>query len=129
MRLHGYYFGFVPTGNDDIDRILSAVACAGKAFHSTEFWSDDGYEPWEPTHRGSSCIEWIQNAALDAAAKVAADRADADAYRALRAEAEAALAYGKATGMKIARPPRMSPATVSIVMGARPTQNDNGRDT
>lgn len=32
-RMDAYYYGFDSTGVDDIDRLLSAVACAGKAFH------------------------------------------------------------------------------------------------
>ena len=60
-----------------VDRILSAVACAGKAFHHTEAWSDpvwdydaDGAKaaaPYEPFLRGMTPIDWIQNAALDLA--------------------------------------------------------------
>lgn len=47
------------------------------------------------------------------------DAADAAAYRALRAEAEASIAYSQSTSQKVARPPRMSPATVKIIMEAR----------
>ena len=67
MRLNGYYYCFVPTGNEAIDRILSAVACAGKAYHHTDRWTDDIEEPYEPFLRGRNCVEWIQNAAEDAA--------------------------------------------------------------
>lgn len=66
LRMHAYWFGFRPTGNEAIDRILSAVACAGKAYHHTEFWGETS-EAWTG-HRGNSPVEWIQNAADDAAA-------------------------------------------------------------
>lgn len=45
--------------------ILSAVACAGKAFHHTEQWNEEA--EW-PSHEGDTPIDWIQNAA-NAAAK------------------------------------------------------------
>lgn len=74
MRLNAYYYAFDPTGSEDIDRILSAVACARKAYHHTENWTEDIAMPYEPSHRGGSCVEWIQNAANDAAANLAAAR-------------------------------------------------------
>lgn len=40
MRMNAYYYGFEPTGVEEIDWILSAVASAGKAFHSTDQWQD-----------------------------------------------------------------------------------------
>jgi hypothetical protein len=67
MRLNAYYYSFHPTGDEMIDRILSAVACAGKAFHHTEDW-DTELHPYEDFLRGSTVVEWIQNAANDAAA-------------------------------------------------------------
>ena len=67
MRMNAYYYGFTPTGNHVIDRILSAVACAGKSYHNTDCWQDDctrdGCE-------GKSPEEWIQNAANNAAVEV-----------------------------------------------------------
>jgi hypothetical protein len=72
VRLDAYYFGFDSTGNEDIDRVLSAVACAGKAYHHTSDWTEPIAKPYEPTHRGGTCAEWIQNAANDAATKLAA---------------------------------------------------------
>lgn len=65
MRMSAYYYGFEPTGNDAIDRILCAVATAGKAFHYTEDWSKEASE-W-PDVQGKTPEEWIQNAANDAA--------------------------------------------------------------
>lgn len=67
MRLGAYYYGFTPTGNEAIDRILSAVACAGKAYHYTESWNEET-PPYEDFFRGKTPVEWIQNAADDAAA-------------------------------------------------------------
>lgn len=62
LRMNAYYFGFNPTGVREIDEILSAVACAGKAYHHTESWNDsDDDDP--------SWAEVIQEAANRAAAK------------------------------------------------------------
>lgn len=70
-RMDAYYFGFERTGVDAIDKILSAVACAGKAYHHTEWWGEEDLSgPWPP-HTGASCIDWIQNAANEAAALLA----------------------------------------------------------
>jgi hypothetical protein len=64
-RMDAYYFGFDHTGVAMIDRILSAVAHAGKAYHHTEDWTD---ECSPPEHlRGGTCAAWIQYAAKDAA--------------------------------------------------------------
>ncbi|CAG9225662.1 hypothetical protein [Burkholderia vietnamiensis] len=64
-RMDAYYYGFSPTGIAIIDRILSAVACAGKSFHHTEDW-DNHCTPYEHL-RGETVTDWIQNAANDAA--------------------------------------------------------------
>jgi hypothetical protein len=67
LRMNAYYYGFASTGVPEIDKILSAVACAGKAFHHTECWLDDA-DPYEG-HSGETPVDWIQNAANDAANK------------------------------------------------------------
>lgn len=79
MRLDAYYYGFEPTGQDAIDKILSAVACAGKAFHHTESWTDEAIAP--NYHTGANPAEWIQSAAVKAAEEVARLRAERDAER------------------------------------------------
>jgi len=61
LRMQAYYFGFDPTGVLAIDRILSAVAVAGKMYHSTADWNDDLDEP--------SYAARIQLAANEAAAE------------------------------------------------------------
>jgi hypothetical protein len=67
MRMDAYYYQFEKTGVEAIDRILSAVACAGKWAHGTQDWNDKtDYQPY-PHLRGSNPVEWIQNAANDAA--------------------------------------------------------------
>lgn len=66
VRMAGYYFGFAQTGVKPVDAILSAVACAGKAYHHTNGWEDDT-EPYEDIHRGASPVLWIQHAASDCA--------------------------------------------------------------
>ena len=65
MRMNAYYYSFEPTGVAAIDKILSAVACAGKAYHHTEEWGEDAGS--YPYHTGSTPVEWIQNAANEAA--------------------------------------------------------------
>jgi hypothetical protein len=72
FRMDAYYYGFEPTGIKIIDLILSAVACAGKSFHHTESWGDDCSEPYHDLLRGKSPVDWIQNAADDAAAAIRA---------------------------------------------------------
>lgn len=67
MRMRAYYFAFEPTGVEAVDRILSAVACAGKAYHHTESWRDET-PAYEEFFRGECPVDWIQNAANDAAA-------------------------------------------------------------
>lgn len=63
LRMRAYYYSFSETGNCEIDRILSAVACAGKAFHNTDCWNDE-CDPYFG-HVGITPIDWIQNAAND----------------------------------------------------------------
>ena len=55
LRMLAYYYGFEATGVEAVDRILSAVAVAGKGSHHTESWEENGY------------IHAIQVAANDAA--------------------------------------------------------------
>ncbi len=70
MRMDGYYYGFASTGVQEIDAILSAVACAGKAYHHTEDWNNQ-CDNYEPDHfAGSTPVEWIQDAANRAASKL-----------------------------------------------------------
>ena len=73
MRMDAYYFGFDRTGNILIDRILSAVAVAGKWAHHTEQWNDD--EDWkgEPMISQASRIQAAANAAADALRSVQGD--------------------------------------------------------
>lgn len=66
LRLNAYYYGFSATGHPLIDIILSAVACAGKAYHHTDNWNEE-IRPYEEAFQGSTCAEWIQRAAEDAA--------------------------------------------------------------
>ena len=62
LKMNAYYYSFRPTGVYEIDKILSEIVSAGKAYHSTEDWNnDDG--PW------LSPVEKIQ-AAADNAAKI-----------------------------------------------------------
>ena len=102
-RMNAYYYGFDRTGQVAIDRILSAVAHAGKGYHHTEFWTDP-LDYGAPSHlRGDSYVECIQNAAIDAAdtlrtaeARAAAAEVASRGYRerAEKAEAKAARFAG-----------------------------------
>lgn len=65
MKIESYWYEFDPTGIDEIDNILNAVALAGRYFHSTEFWNDEATGDGVV---GDTPIEWIQNAANRAAA-------------------------------------------------------------
>ena len=70
-RMDAYYYCFCETGIDCIDKILSAIACAGKSYHDTDMWLEESWEnndAWDTEgHSGKSCIEMIQNAANEAA--------------------------------------------------------------
>lgn len=65
--LDSYYFSFDKTGIPVIDKILAAVAVAGKAFHSTDQWNDIAKCTWLD---GDTPVKWIQSAANDAAREV-----------------------------------------------------------
>lgn len=70
LRMDAYYYSFERTGVDAIDKILSAVACAGKSAHHTRDWggqNDSGQGNERPPFEGTTCIQWIQNAANEAA--------------------------------------------------------------
>ena len=54
--IRSYYFSFTATGHPGIDEILRAVARAGKAYHSTESWTD-------PDDDGTTQVGLIQDAA------------------------------------------------------------------
>lgn len=73
-RMDAYYYQFDQTGVDWVDKILSAVACAGKSFHHTDMWRDEEWpngDCWNHEgHSGKSCIEMIQNAANEAAKEI-----------------------------------------------------------
>jgi len=58
--MDSYYYSFEPTGNEAIDRILCAVAAAGRGYQSTLYWSD-------PDASGKSYVDRIQDAANAAA--------------------------------------------------------------
>jgi hypothetical protein len=62
LRLRAYYYHFQPTGCEPIDRVLEAVAIAGKAYHNTSEWAND--DVWDG---GPSYAERIQIAANKAA--------------------------------------------------------------
>ena len=71
-QLNAYYFSFEPTGVEEIDAILAAVAAAGKAFHNTSQWTEEVilYD----NVQGKTPVDWIQNAAYNAANVIAQKR-------------------------------------------------------
>lgn len=73
MRMDAYYYGFDRTGCDEVDKILSAVAHAGKSFHHTEQWNENAHTAEYLT--GNTPNDWIQNAANEAAQTIADLRA------------------------------------------------------
>jgi hypothetical protein len=60
--LQAYYFGFSPTGCEPVDRILAAVASAGKSAHNTADWNDP-----DASWHSETAIEAIQRMADEAA--------------------------------------------------------------
>ena len=67
-RLDAYYYAFDPTGCPEVDRLLAAVAAAGRAFHHTESWSDDSHHS---DFAGNTPVDWIQNEATFIAKEIA----------------------------------------------------------
>ena len=68
LSMDSYYYSFEATGIYEIDKILSAVATASKAVHHTEGWWTDFTNSFSyPPHKGACPIDWIQNAANEAA--------------------------------------------------------------
>jgi hypothetical protein len=67
--MEAYYYAFELTGCEPIDRILSAVAIAGKVAHHTESWGEHG------------CDDEIQREAICAAAEVNRLRAECHGRR------------------------------------------------
>lgn len=69
LRMNAYYYSFEKTGVVEIDRILSAVAMAGKAYHGTDQWGDGTYTYTEQLTYGGKItpVELIQEMANRAA--------------------------------------------------------------
>jgi peptidyl-tRNA hydrolase len=67
-RMDAYYYSFDSTGVEVVDKILGAVACAGKAYHHTDDWMEET-NPYDD-HTGETPVEWIQNAAKEAAVRI-----------------------------------------------------------
>lgn len=71
MTICSYYFSFESTGNKDIDRILYAIAKAGKCFHHTDQWNEEtAYGIFDEKLKGNTPVDWIQNAANDLAKSI-----------------------------------------------------------
>ncbi len=64
LYLNAYYYSFEPTGVIEIDRILEAVAMAGKAYHNTDGWRNTSYE------EGKTYVDLIQDRAKEAAERL-----------------------------------------------------------
>lgn len=85
LRMSAYYYSFKPTENLPIDKILSAVAVAGKMFHNTACWNDI------PSYSEKTPIEAIQEAANQAAARIATLEAIVKAGDEMADEAESLI--------------------------------------
>lgn len=81
LQMRAYYYGFSETGVRPIDLVLRAVSAAGNLFHHTDQWTSEINYPVENV-RGLAPVDWIQNAADDAA----------EAHKKLIAERDTALA-------------------------------------
>lgn len=69
LRMGAYYYGFDATGIREIDVILSAIASAGKAYHHTDSWTEK-CNRYHDAFRGETPVDWMQNAAADAATEI-----------------------------------------------------------
>ena len=91
-RMNAYYFGFYSTRVPEVDAILSAVACAGKSYHSTEDWGDGTSRFGDDRPYG----DVIQAAANEAANRWNRNAAIAEAARGMVAVINAVEAAGNA---------------------------------
>jgi hypothetical protein len=74
LRMNAYYYSFEKTGIVEIDRILSAVAMAGKAYHGTDQWEDETYTEQLSYGGKITPVELIQEMA-NRAAKALSEKA------------------------------------------------------
>lgn len=82
--LEAYYFAFESVGDYAIDNILKALALAGKAYHSTEFWHEEhGYEEGPS---GESYADLIERAAYSAAEEMRRLKEKAEAAHSLESD-------------------------------------------
>lgn len=87
-RMQGYYIGFEPTGLAAVDRILSSIAQAAKAYPHTDCWQEVMDYDYGLIRKGETCEDAIQRAANEAAAAIRATvTPPADARRDRVAEA------------------------------------------
>lgn len=66
-RMDAYYYSLVRTGVPAVDRILSALAWAGRGAHHTEAWVEELDYEYGPVPLGQTFIDVIQAAANEAA--------------------------------------------------------------
>lgn len=67
-RYDAYYYGFNPTEEDSVNKILSAVAIAGKGYHHTDGWTEEKDDYSDYT--GGSYAGWIENSAKECAREI-----------------------------------------------------------
>ena len=67
LRMSAYYYSFQPTGCEAVDKILSAVATAGKGCHHTGDWGEKLLD-------GTTYVGRIQEAANNAAKEFSPDK-------------------------------------------------------
>ena len=67
LSLNAYYYSFNETGVLPVDKILEAVAKAGKAYHHTDSWNDEEFLNGEGTpveliqKQANICAEVVKN--------------------------------------------------------------------
>lgn len=71
---NAYYYRFESTGIDEIDNVLKEVARAGKMYHNTDMWNDEGDD-------GLSCSDRIQNIANESAKSIKSKQAEIERLR------------------------------------------------
>ena len=72
LFMNAYYYSFEPTRYEPVDRVLSAVAIAGKWAHHTDAWTDHTPGCWSPVETIQQEATRCADAAADMAHKLAA---------------------------------------------------------
>ena len=124
-RMDAYYYSFAPTKSAAVDKILGAIACAGKAFHHTNDWAD-ACNPYDD-HTGHTPVEWIQNAAIEASAQFTALTAEAERLKNDPAFVEYKRLKAEVESLKTQVATAMSSADAAFTAASERSRSDNER--